>query len=141
MSRLWQQRTGRAFSKRRASVDWSARAVVLRRLAHGLLCFKASAPLPCTATFSNRGSHPGAGIACHRRTELIYRSASRKVRVVRPSPNPNTSQKVSTRRPRVFGLPSCAFGSVGALSLPVAGFGTRGRPNYSFKRTRLRRAA
>jgi len=144
MSPLWQHCVGHAFGHRRASVISSARAVrpaslaasarasVLQGFCDPALPGKVSAPL---SALSRRASAVGVG------PELIGGLVSRKVSAMRPSPNPNTRQKVSTRQRRAFGLPSCAFGSVGARPLPVAGFGTRSRPNPSFKRTCLRHAA
>ena len=144
MNRLWQHCIAFAFGQRRASVlssAWavrpaslaaSARTSVFQGLFDPALPGKVCVPL---SVLSRRASPVGVA------PELIGRLVSRKVGSMRPSPNPNTRQKVSTRQRRAFGLPSYAFGSVSARPLPVAGFGTRGRPNPSFKRTRLRRSA
>ena len=144
MNLLWQYCTALAFGNRRVSVvssAWavrpaslaaSARASVFQGFCDPPLPGKVSAPL---SAFSRRASPVVVA------PELIGRFVSRKVRAMRPSTNPNTRQEVSTRQRRAFGLPSCAFGSVGARPLPVAGFGIRGRPNHSFKRTCLRQAA
>ena len=144
MSRLRQHCTAIAFGNRRASVvssAWavrpaslaaSARASLFRGFCDPALPGEVSAPLSAF----NRQASPVVVAP-----ELIGRLVSRKVDAMRPSPNPNAKQKVSTRLPRAFGFPSCAFGSVSARPLPLAGFGTRGGPNPSFKRTRLRRSA
>ena len=144
MNRLWQPRTALAFSQRRASVlssAWavrpaslaaSARASVFQGFCDPALPGEVCAPL---SAFSHRASPVVVA------PELIGSLVSRKVGAMRPGTNPNTRQEVSTRQRRAFGLPSCAFGSVGARPLPVAAFGTRGRPNHSFKRTGLRPAA
>jgi len=142
MSRLWQHYTCHAFVHRRASVAWSARAV--RPAA-------ASARAPVFQAFYDPAlpSKVGSPLRAFNRqatavtvaSELISIRVSRKVDAMRPSSKPNTRQKFSTRLPCAFGLPSCAFGSVGARPLPGVGFGTRGRPNHSFKRTCLRQAA
>ena len=144
MSRLWLPCTALTFGHRRASVAWSARAVRPASLAAGArpsvfqgFCDparpgKVSAPL---SAFSRQASPVVVA------PELIGGLVSRKVEAMRLSPNSNTRRKVSTRLRLAFGLPSCAFVSVGARPLPVAGFGTQGRPNPSFKRTCLRQAA
>ena len=142
MSRLWQHYTCRAVVHRPASVAWSAQAV--RPAA-------ASARAPvfqglCAPALPGDVGSPSHALRRRAATitvasKLIGIRISRKVEAMRPSPNPNTRLKVSTRLPRAFGLPSCAFGCVGARPLPGLGFGTRGRPNHSFKRTGLRPAA
>ena len=144
MSSLWQHCGAFAFGQRRVLVLSSARAVRPASLAAGArasvfqgfcdpaLPGKVSAPL---SALKRRASPVAVA------PELIGRLVSRKVGAMRPSTNPNTRQEVSTRQRHAFGLPSCAFGSVGSRPLPVAGFGTRGRPNLSFKRTCLRQAA
>ena len=142
MSRFWRHRAAHAFDHRRASVARSARAVrplaasardpVFQALCAPALPGKVGTPL---RALSRRTSSAAAA------SELIGRLVSRKVRAMRPRPNPNTNQKVSTHLRRALSLPSCAFGSVSARPLPVVGFGTRGGPNHSFKRTCLRHAA
>ena len=142
MSRPWQHCAGHTLGHRRASVAWSARAVrpsaasaratVFQGFCAPALPGKVSALL---SAFSRRAS-PVIGAP-----ELISLLVSRKVGAMRPIPNPNTRYKVSTRVRCAAVQPGCAFGSVSARPLPVAGFGIRGRPNPSFKRTRLRRSA
>ena len=144
MNRLWQPRTALAFSQRRASVlssAWavrpaslaaSARASVFQGFCDPALPGKVGAPL---SALSRRASPVVVA------PELIGRLVSRKVGGMRPSNNPNTRQKVSTRLRRAAVQPGCAFVSVSARPLPVAGFGTRGGPNPSFKRTCLRQSA
>jgi len=50
------------------------------------------------------------------------------------NPNPNTRPKVPAHLRRAVWPASCAFGSVGALALPVGCFVARLKPNHSFKR-------
>ena len=144
MGRLWQHCAAHAFGQRRASVLSSARAVrpaslaasgrasVFQGFCDPALPGEVCAPL---SALSRRASPVVVA------PELIGRLVSRKVGAMRPSPNPSTRQKVSTLLRRAAVQPGCAFGSVSACPLPVAGFGTRGRPNRSFKRTCLRPAA
>ena len=144
MNRFWRHCAVRAHGHRRASVTSSARAARPASLA-------ASARPPVFQGFC-APALPGEVCAplhtIYRRAslvvvvpELIGLLVSRKVGAMRPSPNPTTRQKVSTRLRRASRLPGCAFVSVSARPLPVAGFGTRGGPNPSFKRTCLRQAA
>jgi len=142
MSRLWQHYTRHAFVHRRASAAWSARAVRPAAASARAPVFQGVCAPALPGKVGPPPRAPGRrATAVTVASELIGTRVSRKVDAMRPSPNPNTRQKVSTRLPPAFGLPSCAFGSVGARPLPVAGFSTRGRPNPSFKRTCLRPAA
>ena len=143
-SRVWQHCAVPAFGHRRASVARSARAVRPAPLAASARAsvFQAfCAPaMPGKVSTPLRALSPRALLVVVA-PELIGLLVSRKVSVMRPSPNLNTSHKVSTRLRCTAVLPSCAFVSVSARPLPVAGFGTRGGPNPSFKRTCLRHAA
>jgi len=142
MSRFWQHCISHAFGHRRVPVAWSARAVRPAAASARAPVFQAF----CAPALPGKVGPPPCALsrratAVTVASELSSTRVSRKVDAMRPSPNPNTRQKVSTRLPPTFGLPSCAFGGVGARPLPVAGYGTRGRPNHSFKRTGLRPAA
>ena len=143
MSPLWQHSDAHAFSRRRVSVlssAWAVRPASLAASVRASVSRLCDPSLPgrsmCTAERTSRRASP-VGVA----PELIGGLVSRKVDAMRQSPNSNTRQKVFTRLRLAFGLPSCAFGSASARPLPVAGFGTRGRPNPSFKRTCLQHAA
>ena len=136
MSRLWQHYTCHVFVHRRASVAWSARAVRPAAASARAPVFRAF----CAPALPGNVGSPSHALSRRAATvtvasKLIGIRVSRKVEAMSPIPNPNTRQNVSTRLPRAFGFPSCAFGSVGARPLPGVGFGTQGRPNHSFKRT------
>ena len=142
VSCLWPYCAAFASGHRRASVAWSARAVRPAAASARAPVFQAfcdpalpSEVCPPLRTLSRRAS------AVTVASELMGRLVSREVGAVRPRPNPNTNQKVSTRLRRAALLSGCAFGSLALRSLPVGRFGTRGRPNPSFKRTCLRQAA
>ena len=143
MSRLWQHCAALAFGQRRASVVPSARTV-----RPASLTASARAPVfqglgraaqNCNVLEPWRSS--GGSVSLVVAPELIARSVSRKVGAMRPSPNLKAESNVSIGLRRTAFQPGCAFVSVSAHPLPVAGFGTRGGPNPSFKRTCLRQAA
>ena len=144
MNRSWRPCVALAFGHRRASdasSAWavrpaslaaSARAPVFQGLGASAQNCNILEPL---RSFSGQVSHVTVA------PELIARSVSRKVGAMRPSPNPKPESKVAMGLRRATFQPSCVFVSVGAHPLPVIDFGTRGGPNPSFKRTRLRRSA
>ena len=143
MSRLWQHCIALAFGPRRASVvssAWAVRPASLAASARALVfqVLGASAQkcniLEPLRSFSGQVSHVTVA------PELVARSVSRMVGAMRP-PNPKAESKVSIGLRRASFQPSCAFVIVGARPLPFTGFGTRGGPNPSFKRTGLRPAA
>ena len=144
MSCLWQHCAALAYGQRRASVvpsAWAVRPASLAASARAPVFQGLGRPAQNCNVLEPWRSSDGRVSLVIVAPELIARSVSRKVDAMRPRPNPNTRQKVSTCVRRASSLPGCAFVSVGARPLPVAGFGTRGGPNPSFKRTCLRQAA
>jgi len=144
MSRLWQHFTALAFDHRRASVvssAWAVRPASLAASARASVFqgLGASAKncniLEPSRPLDDRASPVAVA------PELIDRLVSSKVDTMHPSPNLKAKPKVSIGSRYAAFKPGYAFVSVSALPLPVAGFGTRGRPNHSFKRTGLRPAA
>jgi len=142
MSRPWQYCAGHAFGHRRASVAWSARAVrPAAASARALVLQSLGASAKNCNVLEPWQSSSGRASLIASPPELIGRSVSSKVGAMRSSPNSNTNHRVSIRLHRAALQSGCASGSLALCSLPVGCFGTRGRPNPSFKRTRLRRSA